>query len=346
MLADRFKDISFEQAWQGEAEAHANIALVKYWGKKAHQLPINPSLSFTLKECKTQMKMEITKSDQLHVDLSFAGHANDQFAQKIQAFLSTLINDIPVLKKLKFNIQTSNTFPHSSGIASSASSMAVLAKLLSELLFQCTGEPLDLKIVSYLARLASGSACRSVYPGFVSWGENPWLEGSSDLYAQDISSWIHPKFRQLNDAIVVVANEAKEVSSSKGHQLMKGHPFLDARSFQAKENYRLMLLALQDGDFDRVGELMEVEALTLHAMMMTSNPGYMLLAPASLQVIDLVRKFRALTGKSLYFTIDAGPNIHLIYHDQDRVVIDEFINNKIKPLSVNQDFIIWDRVGL
>ena len=151
----------------------SNIALVKYWGKYGDQLPQNPSISFTLDHSRTEMileyspKGEIDKHKTIDLTFTFEGKENKAFGDKITAFLTRLLPTHPYLGQLTFNLSSTNTFPHSAGIASSASSMSALALCICTLenrLFQNMNEVETLKKASYLARLGSGSACRSRNP--------------------------------------------------------------------------------------------------------------------------------------------------------------------------------------
>ena len=339
MFPEGWKTFKLHEPVSITIEAPANIALIKYWGKKGHQLPANPSLSLTLKHCLTRSTFHFAPAASLEVRLFLDQVEKPAFAQKMKSYLETLKAEIPVLGQLSLTVHTHNTFPHSSGIASSASSQAALGLALTQLLN--SGD--DLRLASNLARLSSGSACRSLYKGFVSWGESSDLLQGSDLYATSVTDLVHPSLHGLRDAVCIVSSGEKEVSSRAGHSQMKDHPFLEARIAQAKANYTQLLLALKTGDWNRVGEITEAEALTLHAMMMTSNPGYILLSPKSLDVIRLVRAFRASSGVPLYFTIDAGPNMHLLYRDEDMQKVETFIKHELKAYVEN---VLWDRMDL
>jgi diphosphomevalonate decarboxylase len=175
--------------------APSNIALVKYWGKKDNQIPANPSVSFTLNNCKTITKLAFAKkdlstslntdSDSFSFDLLFEGQPKEDFKPKILKFLERIEVYLPFLKEYHFTIDTENTFPHSSGIASSASGMAALAMNLMSLekaLNPTMTDEYFYQKASLLARLGSGSACRSVKGQVVVWGNQANIKGSSDLY--------------------------------------------------------------------------------------------------------------------------------------------------------------------
>lgn len=322
-LLESFKNFKPQDkvcAWRSPS----NIALVKYWGKKGHQLPANPSLSMTLSECFTETKARFSPAEKLSVSVNFEGKSNEKFAAKIIKFLTSLERDLPWIGKLSVELETSNTFPHGTGIASSASGMSALGLCLSEYLGSKDDKNF-LERASFLSRLASGSACRSVYGGFTSWGD------VSDYFASPID--VHKDLSHLHDTIVVVSSAEKSVSSTAGHDRMGEHAFREARYQQAKDNYQRMRSALTAGDMAEVGRITESEALSLHAMMMTAPESFTLLRPQSLMAIELIRDFRRESGLPIYFTLDAGPNLHLIYPDEGAHKIETFIEHELGPLS-------------
>ncbi|MES2526022.1 MAG: diphosphomevalonate decarboxylase [Bdellovibrionota bacterium] len=302
----------------------SNIALVKYWGKKGHQLPANPSLSMTLKECYTETSVSFTPAAKLEVTVNLEGKANEKFAAKIEKYLRSLKTELPWIEGLSVKVDTKNTFPHGTGIASSASGMSAFALCLTDYI-QPTMDDDFMKRASYLSRLASGSACRSVYGGFTTWGDE------SDLYASPFE--VHPELAHLHDTIVVVSSAEKSVSSTAGHDRMSEHAFREARYVQAKYNFDRMKAALKAGDMSEVGRITENEALSLHAMMLTAPESFTLLKPQTLSAIELIRDFRRESGLHLYFTLDAGPNLHLIYPEEGTRKIETFIDHELRPLS-------------
>jgi len=155
---------------------------------------------------------------------------------------------------------------------------------------------------------------------------------------------LHPKFKNYKDAILIISKQAKEVSSTAGHELMKGHPFANERFILAKNNLNRLLSALKNGDENSFIEIVENEALTLHALMMSSNPGFILMQPNTLKVIEKIRDFRKKTGIKLCFTLDAGPNIHLLYSDNDSDELEKLIKNELVQYCEDK-FWIADRLG-
>ncbi len=210
----------------------SNIALIKYWGKRYPQLPMNANLSMSLDSSftKTSIRYARGKSKGLTWKFLFEGKEAPDFHPKIDKFLNAVRNKLSFLSEdIHLDINSSNTFPHSSGIASSASSMSALALCLVQIEERFTGKKKDpqdfLKSASEIARMGSGSASRSLYPGYAIWGETDDIPDSSDYFAIPFNEEIHPFFQELMDYIHIVSSEKKSVSSTAGHELMDEHPY-------------------------------------------------------------------------------------------------------------------------
>ncbi len=332
-------------------ECPSNVALVKYWGKRPIQIPMNPSVSFTLREAKTKITVDFkSKSGRNGISLKFyfEGKPAGSFGERVRNYLHQSLRYLPFLDQADLVINTSNTFPHSTGIASSASSFGALALSLcsmEKMIFGTLQSPgALLEKASFLARLGSGSACRSVYGGFSLWGRTDGRELSTDEAAMPLNSEIHPSFSDLGDIILVIRSGAKEVSSQEGHGLMEGHPYAAARFLQARANLEEMLGILGKGDENAFAVLAEEEALTLHAMMITSRPGYLLMKPDTLRAIDRIRHFRSDTGLPVCFTLDAGPNVHLLYPARIAPQVRSFAESDLSVLCEDARM-IHDGVG-
>ena len=330
--------------------APSNIALVKYWGKKENQIPANPSISFTLNNCKTITKLAFAKKEankNFSFDLLFEGKPKEDFKPKIQKFFERIDVYCSYLKDYHFTIDTENTFPHSSGIASSASGMAALAmnimNLEKELNPSITQEYFYQK-ASFLARLGSGSACRSVKGSIVVWGKHAEINGSSDLFGVEFPSNIHPNFKNYQDTILLVDKGEKQVSSTVGHDLMHNHPFAEHRFAQAQNNLSSIKAVLETGNLDEFIKIIESEALTLHALMMTSLPYFILMKPNTLEIINKIWKFRNKTKIPICFTLDAGANIHVLYPENVRESVLQFIASELVGYCQNGQY-ICDEIG-
>ncbi len=331
-------------------ESPSNIALVKYWGKKADQIPENPSISFTLSNCKTVTAVTYTKKDTkgFSFDVYFEGEKNEAFKPKIQTFFERIQIYMPFLKDYHFKIETENTFPHSSGIASSASGMSAIALCLMSIEQQLTtSSSIDNsyfnKKASFLARLGSGSACRSIEGELVVWGETESTE-SSDLYGIKFEGNVHQNFKNYQDTILLVDKGEKQVSSTVGHKLMFGHPFANQRFAQAHANLAHLKSVLASGDLAAFVKIVESEALTLHAMMMTSMPYFILMKPNTLHIINKIWNYRAENNSNVCFTLDAGANVHVLYPEHEKTEVLKFIQNELAVYCENQHYII-DHVG-
>ena len=327
----------------------SNIALVKYWGKKGKQLPQNPSISFTLSECCTETYVQYEKAEHFGFKFFFDGQESPAFGAKIEKFLLDNQAFFPFINQLHLTVESRNTFPHSSGIASSASSMSAFVMCLMEIersLSLSKGRPIDLDLqkASYFSRLASGSASRSVYPKMALWGATEAYEGSSDEYAVSLENDIHPIFKTYRDSILIVSGETKSVSSRAGHGLMECNPYAPARYAQANENIKNLLAALKSGDLETFINITESEALQLHALMMCSNPSFILMKPNTLNLINEIREFRAETKIPICFTLDAGPNVHLLYPNSEAEKVEYYIKNVLADYCDHERW-MGDHVG-
>ena len=323
-------------SWQSPS----NIALVKYWGKTGRQLPVNPSLSITLSKAVTETKLTAMPREGnglVELDFWFEGKQNTAFGERMYKFLQSVTDIFPWLCQVNLKLETHNTFPHSAGIASSASAFSALALCLCSLDTEMNGVLLDetefRQKASYVARLGSGSACRSLFPGYTVWGKSRALAGSSDLLAAAITE-VHPVFTTLRDTILIVNNKVKSVSSSEGHNRMIGHPFAEARIKQAGKNTTDLLGAIKTGDKQTFIRIVENEALTLHALMMTSDEGFMLMHPETVRIISRIQDIRKETGLDICFTLDAGPNIHLLYFEEQNEQVNKLI---VEDLLINNE---------
>ena len=330
--------------------APSNIALVKYWGKKENQIPANPSISFTLNKCKTITSLRFSKkenTENFSFDLLFEGKPKEDFKPKIQKFFERILIYLPFLKDYHFTIDTENTFPHSSGIASSASGMSALAINLMSLEKELNPEMTDeyfFQKASFLARLGSGSACRSVKGSVVVWGNHSEIDGSSNLFGVEFPNQIHENFKNYQDTILLVDKGEKQVSSTVGHDLMHDHPYAERRFEQAHENLSKIKTVLESGNLDEFIKIVESEALTLHAMMMTSMPYFILMKPNTLEILNKIWKFRNETKIPVCFTLDAGANVHVLYPENARTKVLEFIKDELVGYCQNSQY-ICDEIG-
>ncbi len=348
-LSSDFKDKLSEgvnTCWKSPA----NIALVKYWGKKGHQIPANPSLSFSLDEAYTITRIHAKLNPNANgpkVSFTFEGEKNPAFASKIEQFLNDLLPHLEYLPHVYLEIESGNNFPHSAGIASSASAMSALALSLLCIEQQLLEEQLDdnsfYRKASLIARLGSGSACRSVYAGFSMWGKHDDFKDSSDNYAIPIDFKPGSLFENIHDTILLVDQNPKKVSSRVGHQLMDNHPFAKARYDQAVTNLSKMRSCLIENDWDTFASITETEALSLHAMMMSSSPGYILMHPNTLKIVEHLVEKRKQNHVNVCYTLDAGPNLHLLYPEEENDKVALIISELTQYCSDGK--VIYDTIG-
>jgi diphosphomevalonate decarboxylase len=331
-------------------ESPSNIALVKYWGKKKDQIPENPSISFTLTNCKTITTLTYSKKEKttnFEFEVFLDGEKKEDFKPKIKTFFERVEIYLPFLRNYHFKIETENTFPHSSGIASSASGMSALALCLISIENQMLpnlSQAFFNKKASFVARLGSGSACRSIEGNLIVWGNSKMIDGSSDLFGVKYPNKVHDNFKEYQDTILLVDKGEKQVSSTVGHNLMYNHPYAKNRFQQAHDNLEKLKPILESGDLDAFIALVESEALTLHAMMMTSIPYFILMKPNTLEIINKIWKFRRETKLHISFTLDAGANVHVLYPKSETPQILEFIKSELVAYCQNEHY-ICDQIG-
>ncbi|MEX2162022.1 MAG: diphosphomevalonate decarboxylase [Anaerolineales bacterium] len=293
------------------ALAHPNIAFIKYWGNRDEQLrlPASGSLSMNLGGLETVTTVQFDPS--LAQDRFTLNGIDAQPAQlqRVSAFLDLVRQRAGM--KMHAGVSSENNFPASAGIASSSSAFAALALAASS----AAGLALQEIELSRLARRGSGSASRSVPGGFVEWQA---AERDEDSFAVSVAL---PGHWDLVDCVAIVSETAKATGSSQGHQLAATSPLQAARLQGAADRLVLCRQAILQKDFDALSEVTELDCHLMHAVMMTSSPALLYWLPASLAVMQAVRSWRAI-GSSACYTLDAGPNVHVICPaiEADRIV--------------------------
>lgn len=295
----------------GKATAVANpsIAFIKYWGRadEVLNLPANPSLSMNLAALTTVTTVEFRPG--LPVDTVMI---DDQLAAgQALARVVAHLDRVRALAGIDTRawVASRNDFPAGTGLASSASGFAALSLAAA----QAAGLELDEAALSRLARLGSGSACRSVPAGFVLWEG----EGAETSFARQIAP---PEHWDLHDVVAIVSYEHKRVGSYDGHSLASSSPFHKARLAVVPDMLSAVRLGIRERDLAIMGPAIEADALAMHGVMMTSNPSLLYWLPATVAVLQAVRAWRE-EGLDVYFTMDAGPNVHCFCEtaDADRV---------------------------
>ena len=290
-------------SFKATAQASPNIALIKYWGNRdqALRLPSNPSLSMNLAGLTTTTQVEFNptlKSDVLILDgreVTGAGR------ERVSRFLEQVRKETSEVFQLFTRVESRNNFPAGAGLASSASGFAALAVAASA----AAGLKLSEAELSRLARLGSGSACRSVPDGFVE-----WQSGADDRssFAYSIAPADH---WDLHDVVALIDVEHKSVGSTEGHAVADTSPLQPARVATAPERLAQARSAVLGRDFAALADVVERDSLMMHAVMITSTPSLMYWQPATIAVMQAVVQWRA-NGLAACTTIDAGPNVHVI----------------------------------
>jgi diphosphomevalonate decarboxylase len=286
---------------QATAQAHPNIAFIKYWGDQDPELriPVNGSLSMNLDCLYSRTTVEFDQELDKDELLLGGQRPDDMAVSRVSRFLNRVreLADFATCAR----VSSENNFPTGSGIASSASGFAALSLAASF----AAGLELDQQALSRLARRGSGSACRSVPGGFVE-----WLPGNDDDSSYSISVVAHDHW-DLRDCIAIASREHKSTGSTSGHNLAGTSPFQAARVADAERRLDLCREAIINRDFQAFAEVVEIDSNLMHAVMMTSQPPLYYWQPATLDVMQSVIEWRS-TGIPVCFTIDAGPNVHVI----------------------------------
>ena len=287
--------------FSASAIAHPNIALIKYWGNRDHDLriPENGSISFNLDGLYTKTKVTFDPSlekDSLEINGQTIGNSE---LKRVSQFLR-LVNEISG-KHYFANVSSENNFPIAAGIASSAAAFAALSLAASKAL----GLDLSEKDLSRLARRGSGSACRSIPDGFVEWKPG---RSDEDSFAASIAPALH---WDLVDIIAVVKGKHKSVGSTAGHALAHTSPIQKARVADAPRRLDIGRNAILKKDFLALAEIVEIDSNLMHAVMMTSNPSLIYWEPATISIMKSIPELRQ-AGIPVCYTLDAGPNVHVI----------------------------------
>ncbi len=283
------------------AQASPNIAFLKYWGNRDERLrlPVNGSISMNLAGLHARTTVHF--GDGMEADaLSINGkEISGGGLQRVSAILDEVRTAAGF--HLRGEIRSESNFPTGAGIASSAAAFAALAVAATK----AAGLDWSEAQLSRLARHGSGSACRSIPSGFVEWVMGT---GDDDSFAHSIAD---PEHWALTDCVAVVSTGHKAIGSTEGHGLAPTSPLQVARVQDANRRLEICRLSILARDFDGFGAIIEQDSNIMHAVMMTSNPALFYWQPATLTVMNAVREWRA-AGIPAAYTIDAGPNVHVL----------------------------------
>lgn len=305
------------------AVACANIAFIKYWGKRDAELnlPANSSLSMNLDRLTTVTTVEF--SPDYHDDLVILDGREERGAARQR--IVTHLGRVRAMAGLraKARVISENSFPTGAGLASSASGFAALSLAASK----AAGLELSEKELSILARFGSGSACRSIPGGFTEWTAGTCSEES---FAKQVAP---PEHWELRDVIAIVSRAHKRIGSTEGHSLASTSHLHQARVASVADRLAQAKTALLGKDLTTLGRLIEEDAVSMHAVMMTSRPPIYYWLPSSVRLIHKVQSWRA-EGLEVYFTFDAGPNVHLICQAADQAELERRLKDVEQVLEV------------
>lgn len=309
----------------GRYQAHTNIALIKYWGKRNEDLilPVTNSLSLTLQAFYAQTQVEFSES-LAHDQFILNGKVQDEKSlEKISHFLDRF----RVLAECDSPAQViSNNFvPTAAGLASSSSAFAALACACN----QALGLDLNQRQLSILARQGSGSASRSLYGGLVE-----WERGEKNLSDTSYAKPIDPADWGLAMLIILVNRGEKKISSRQGMRLtMATSPFYAFWPQTVAEDLAAMKEAIGDRDLNRMGQIMEHNAMKMHATMLASNPSFTYLEGDSIRAINAVKEARQ-AGFIAYYTMDAGPNVKILCPEAQAKELITFMRGRLDDLQI------------
>ncbi|MEO8356293.1 MAG: diphosphomevalonate decarboxylase [Chloroflexota bacterium] len=293
------------------AQASPNIAFIKYWGNRdnALRLPVNGSISMNLDGLFTRTTVSFQPSlpyDELFIN----GHEVRGAGLERVSYILDILRGMAKLNE-RAEVMTENNFPSGAGIASSASAFAALALAGSE----AAGLNLSERELSRLARRGSGSASRSIPSGFVEWQAGESDENSFAFSIAEPSHW------NLVDCVAIVSASHKKTGSTEGHSIAPTSPLQTARVADAPRRLDVCRSAILHRDFDSLASIVELDSDMMHSVMMTSMPALHYWKPASLEVMNHVRAWRA-EGIPACYTVDAGPNVHVICPEAEAHIID------------------------
>lgn len=294
------------------AQACANIAFIKYWGNRDNslRLPMNGSISMNLDGLYTRTTVSFQPSlpfDELIIN----GHEIRGAGLERISYILNIIRGMANVRE-RAEVISENNFPSGAGIASSAAAFAALALAGSE----AAGLNLSEPELARLARRGSGSASRSIPGGFVEWQAGTRDEDSFAFSIAEPSHW------NLMDCVAIVSASHKKTGSTEGHGIAATSPLQAARVADAPRRLEICRTAILNRDFNAFASIVELDSDIMHAVMMTCTPALHYWKPASLEVMNCVRQWR-MEGIPVCYTVDAGPNVHVICLEPEAPVIDK-----------------------
>ncbi len=302
------------------AEKPSNIALIKYMGKKDKEknVPSNSSFSWTLDHLTSKVELEIQKGDS---DTWEPGESDFPFEMSSlgrEKFLNHLqrVKDHFGVKE-RFKVKSANNFPADCGIASSASSFAALTEAAFKACEDLSSKKFSIKEKAMMSARGSGSSCRSFWSGFVLWEEQ-------SLGPQDFA------INSLSHMVVIVGGGAKKVSSSLAHKKVESSLLFEGRAERTRQRLEKVLEGLSSGNWSNLYQVVWAEFWDMHALFETSEPSFSYFLPGTFEVLEKTRSFWEEKGDGPVVTMDAGPNVHLLWRSDQKSLALEFYDQNLK----------------
>lgn len=328
-----------------------NVSLIKHYGKRERQLPSNPSLSLVLSDIGIETTVEYEFIEAIRfpgVQFTYEGLNNETFTKRIISFIDNLILDIPILSRLRMSITSRNLVPGTDGLIMPSNVFSSLSLCLcsieEKLEGAVTGNKDFFQKASYLARLGSGSSCRSVYGGYVIWGESEEHATFSNLYGQPFPFPVHPTFQKMHDAVLIVSKKREYISNQPFNSYIKSHPEALNRFGQARKNFKLLMKALQFGEINVFLKVVEAETMSITELLKNAPGGDNILKPGSHAIIKEIIAFREETGIPVCYNYDINPNIHLLYPDAYKKDVESFVKKNLVQ-HCEDGLVIFDKIG-
>ena len=293
--------------------SYANIAIIKYWGKKAEKemVPATSSISLTLENMYTETTLSPLPADARADEFYINGQLQNETEHKK---MSKIIDRYRPEGAGFVRIDTKNNMPTAAGLSSSSSGLSALVKACNDY-FQLG---LDRKELALEAKFASGSSSRSFYGPIAAWDKD-----SGEIYPVETDL-------KLAMIMLVLEDQKKPISSRDGMKLcVETSTTFEEWIRQSEQDYKDMLFYLKENDFEKVGVLTEKNALAMHATTKTANPPFSYLTDASYEAMDFVRQLRE-QGESCYFTMDAGPNVKVLCLEEDLEHLSELLGQRYR----------------
>jgi diphosphomevalonate decarboxylase len=318
-----------------KAQAPSNIALIKYMGKEAANIPANASLSYSLSHLLTSVELESIEDSSDRWELLQEGDYGVKLSEKGQKrfldFFLFLKNQFSI--EGNFVIRSTNNFPSDCGLASSASSFAALTKAtyllalelnlnaMKELGF--TGDfSLDASFLSSYSRQGSGSSCRSLF--------DEW-----SVWEKDHAKAVTFPYTNLLHLAVIAEEEGKEVSSSEAHKRVRTSLLMKGRTERAETRLNALQVAFEEQNWTKAFELCWAEFWDMHALFESSEPSFGYMNSDSLKIISDVKKYWKNNNDGPLVTMDAGPNIHLLFRAE------QMAEYKYMKELFERDYKVW-----